>query len=296
MPNRHDPAASLRKKYPGFCKKYGLETAAAAARRRFWQRLGASIRQLAGLFLSFAALWVVLTYSIYDRERPLNPGHAPSLVLPADTRMRLDARVAEAERLGFKDHAALARYLTEPFTEDHARIYAIYRWITSNISYDVGLARSKDIPYAAVEPEFVYEQKRTVCSGYAALLQSMAQTVGLEVRVVEGNGSGGELGARPVSRRNREFSDHAWNMVRLNGFWYPLDATWDAGGVLEGSDLFEWNTGAFDYFLSEPARFREDHDAARPNENLLGSVQRSNFSKMWWRWLGGRPLLPLLTR
>ena len=32
-----------------------------------------------------------------------------------------------------------------------------------------------------------------------------------------------------IGAANASLEDHAWNMVRLNGAWYCVDSTWDAG-------------------------------------------------------------------
>jgi transglutaminase/protease-like cytokinesis protein 3 len=47
-------------------------------------------------------------------------------------------------------------------------------------------------------------------------------------------GFGYKIG-EPLSTPN-----HAWNAVRIDGNWYLLDATWDAGVVGEKSNKFEF--------------------------------------------------------
>lgn len=51
-----------------------------------------------------------------------------------------------------------------------------------------------------------------VCNGYAEALQLLFKCVGLESEFVIGLAGG---------------VDHAWNLVKLDGKWYHLDATWD---------------------------------------------------------------------
>ena len=55
--------------------------------------------------------------------------------------------------------------------------------------------------------------KTSVCQGYAVLLYRMLLEAGIDCRVISGYGNGG---------------GHAWNIVRLNGKYYNVDATWDA--------------------------------------------------------------------
>ena len=51
--------------------------------------------------------------------------------------------------------------------------------------------------------------------------------------------------ATVVGSSHNSRSDHAWNMVRLNGEWYCVDVTWDANAWEQGAggEAEEW-----DYF------------------------------------------------
>ena len=59
-----------------------------------------------------------------------------------------------------------------------------------------------------------------MCLGFASTFQLLMDMAGVECLTV--------VGAAFDSRE-----DHAWNMVRLDGEWYCVDATWDTG-VPEG--------------------------------------------------------------
>jgi hypothetical protein len=58
----------------------------------------------------------------------------------------------------------------------------------------------------------------------------------------------------PVLSRN-----HAWNAVQLQGKWYFLDSTWDAGTVDAGAHRFVRNQGDLHYFLADPDIFITAH-------------------------------------
>ena len=77
---------------------------------------------------------------------------------------------------------------------------------------------------------------RATCQGYCVLLYRMLRENGVDCRVVTGIGvdDGGE-------------QLHAWNIVKLDGRWYNLDATWDALSeewryFLRGAEGFENHT------------------------------------------------------
>ena len=95
---------------------------------------------------------------------------------------------------------------------DYQKIKAIYDYICENVSYDYtnlddDTYIQKYTAYAALI------DKTAVCQGYASLLYRMALDAGVDARVISGDAGG----------------PHAWNIVRLNGKYYNLDSTWDAG-------------------------------------------------------------------
>ena len=57
----------------------------------------------------------------------------------------------------------------------------------------------------------------TVCAGYTKAMQAILSPLGLDIISVTSDG---------VSK-NDGVGDHAWNKVRLDGYWYNIDATWD---------------------------------------------------------------------
>ena len=68
-----------------------------------------------------------------------------------------------------------------------------------------------------------------VCLAYATTFQLLMDLAGVECITVIGASSGSG-------------SDHAWNMVKLEGEWYCVDPTWDASYKegLTQKDLWLW--------------------------------------------------------
>ena len=108
---------------------------------------------------------------------------------------------------------------------------------------------------------------------------------GLDIEYVSGRGNVG-LG-RVASIINSD-AGHAWNVVKLNGYWYSVDSTWDAGGVNEQKTEFTRNTRGYKYFLSSPNRFSEEHKAKEPNKNLLNDVEMNPSDLIWSDLLDGQ--------
>lgn len=111
------------------------------------------------------------------------------------------------------------------------------------------------------------EDRETLCSGYAYLLQHMAQLAGLYCTVINGYGQG------DYNRlKDMEVPNHAWNAVSLNGKWYLCDATWSAGII--DAKTYDFHFQYEDsYFLMDPEVFMETHRPLEPVWYLIKAVE-----------------------
>lgn len=80
-----------------------------------------------------------------------------------------------------------------------------------------------------------------VCAGYAFALQYLLMRAGIQSYYVVGDSGG----------------DHAWNMVKIDGKWYFLDATWD--DPLTGSGSDSAYSPFHTYFNLSAEMMAEDH-------------------------------------
>jgi Transglutaminase-like superfamily len=151
---------------------------------------------------------------------------------------------------------SITQEITAEKATDSAKIEAIYDWITQNIRYDDFNKRQREgDTVLRQEPYNVVVFKKAVCIGYAKTLREMCRLSGIEAHVVEGwakNANG-----------SFEREGHAWNVVKINNNWYPLDATWDAGNGLTVSKK---------YFLKDPSVFVENHLPRDPIWQLLTAL------------------------
>lgn len=93
-------------------------------------------------------------------------------------------------------------------SSDEAEIaFRINQWLKDNVKYDKSKLHKTD--YDAVR------YGKTVCMGYSLLFSRLAKAAGLDCRVVTGNA--------------KLFGRHAWNQVKIEGEWYFVDSTWNAG-------------------------------------------------------------------
>ncbi|MCE1196424.1 hypothetical protein LWX53_08010 [bacterium] len=115
---------------------------------------------------------------------------------------------------------ALASRESDPFM----KVKLIHDWICLNISYDAAMLRSGQA--TGQDLASVWKSRTAVCSGYARFFKAMAESAGLPCAVVSGfaKNQGGRRGLEPEN-------SHAWNVVKIGGASYIVDATFDAGYV-----------------------------------------------------------------
>jgi len=175
----------------------------------------------------------------------------------------VDRRVSAVGYPGGSSLAVVAQKLTVGLPSDQARLYALYRWITRYIEYDVDAYFSGDLRNA-VGAANTFQRGKGVCDGYSALLQEMGRVAGLQIEKVDGyaKGYGYAVGVMTGG------SNHAWNAVNLDGRWYLLDSTWDAGSI-DDSRHFSRKSGTWNYFLVDPQLFITSHFPKNPTWQLL---------------------------
>lgn len=101
---------------------------------------------------------------------------------------------------------------------DYQKLYAVYDYICSTVAYDY--EHLEDDTYIVKWAAYAAAVDHTaVCQGYATLLYRLALEAGIDNRVITG------MAVNPQG----EQESHAWNIVRLDGEYYCVDATWDAG-------------------------------------------------------------------
>ncbi|MGN0368001.1 MAG: transglutaminase domain-containing protein [Wujia sp.] len=114
---------------------------------------------------------------------------------------------ASAYKLYDKVEEVLASII-KPGMSDYDKELAIHDYIVKNCKYGY-VETSKDYAYRAYG---ALVQKTAVCNGYAEAFALLLSCVGVENQIITGTADG-EL--------------HAWNLVKLDGDWYQVDATWD---------------------------------------------------------------------
>ncbi len=143
----------------------------------------------------------------------------------------------------YEEVAALAKGIIKDASTDYDKALAIHNWIADNIYYDYDLYYNR-VEWKLITPKTVLETKKTVCDGYAKLIEAMYNAVGIPCFYIRGISSSG-IG-------------HAWNIAYAGGQWIVIDATWDSGNTYEYG---KFTKGPFrtTYFGMNPDEFSETH-------------------------------------
>lgn len=163
-----------------------------------------------------------------------------------------------------KDIRVLASTLTAPFTMEVEKVRAIFIWVAHNIAYDCKAYHNMESDNPAEFPdasdyrlaETVLKKKKGVCSDYALLFRQLCIEAGIESEIVDGYAFD-EYNPKP-HKLSYAGADHAWNAVRINGYWHLVDATWAAGWADDNCSSFTFDYADY-YFLPSPDMFIHSH-------------------------------------
>ena len=116
-------------------------------------------------------------------------------------------------------------------TNDYKKMQLLNKWVAENIYYDYDFyeGRSSEVFYGSDE---VYLNKRSVCEGYAGLLELLLQAQGIPAIQVSTYSAGQDtLGYFDSSNYQAQVSNHSHveAYLRSEDRWVIMDATWDSG-------------------------------------------------------------------
>lgn len=101
--------------------------------------------------------------------------------------------------------------------DNYTKTKAVHDYIVENIRYDYDL--KKFSAYNAII------NNNVVCNGFAAITYKMLRDLGVDTRCITGYSTG---------------QYHAWNIVKINSYYYNLDNTWDSCDYEYGYSSDSW--------------------------------------------------------
>lgn len=140
---------------------------------------------------------------------------------------------------------------------DYDKVKYVYEMVILNTEYNLDAPDNQNICS-------VFLGRESVCLGYAKAVQYLLQRINVEATVVTGSVLTGE--------------SHAWNLVKINGQYYYVDATWgDAsytGTTGEDTALFAIN---YDYLCITTQDITKTHIINHPISVPDCIVQIDNY-------------------
>lgn len=187
---------------------------------------------------------------------------------------QIDAHVLSTPEEKTESVEALSEYLTSPWQGDRNKAYAIFRWLSFHVAYDVdgffGRAEKR-----SNDPASVLRHKTSVCAGYANLYEALGKVAGLQVHTIEGYAKG--YGFEPGQQIKDK--NHAWNGVQVNGEWFISEPTWGAGYL--GAELMFHRSPDVTMFLMDPEYAICSHYPDEEQWQLLDKpISKEEFEKL----------------
>jgi len=153
------------------------------------------------------------------------------LQLRTDVDKAIDAHVRSIPRSETESVEKLSHYLTEPYEGLRNRAFAVYRWVTTNVFFDVEGYFERSAT-RGTDAQSVLRERVTSSEGYATLFEELCRASNIPARKVRGfaKGYGYHL------RQKIPQPNHTWNVIRVNGGrWFICDPTWGSGEI--GDDM-----------------------------------------------------------
>ncbi|WPX08904.1 S-layer homology domain-containing protein [Anaerocellum danielii] len=140
---------------------------------------------------------------------------------------------------------------------DYDKVLALHDYLVLNTRYDMESYLNQSGPFDIHTAYGALINGLAVCDGYAKAMYVLLNTTGIETIVVYGQA--GDVASK---------IGHAWNMVKLDGDWYHLDATWDDRDSLGGVQI------DYSYFNVTDDDISSDHWWER---NLYPTCTAANY-------------------
>ena len=170
--------------------------------------------------------------------------------------------------------AQIARIINTNSRNDFERFKMAHDFVAITIRYDAESFLSGRIPNQNYEN--ILRTGLAVCSGYANLLKKICDELQIACIIVNGYARGAGTSVSGTERVTE--SNHAWNIVTINGANYLVDSTWNSGFLEGRAWRQQYRT---DYLFLKPEHLIYSHFPTNPQHQLLSPpLSASQFMEL----------------
>jgi len=179
------------------------------------------------------------------------------------------------------DLKTVQRELKYHFKDEDKLVRAAYVWITNNINYD---CRGYKMGGGLYQLTDVIAERKSICEGYASLFKNFCDAFDINCLVIHGYAPDSNIDKLDTGHFK---SNHAWNVVSVNGKWKLIDATWGSGGC--AGDYSSFIRSFYEnWFYTKPEEMIKTHfpedsswqllDKPFTRKEFLDSIKKRNLA------------------
>lgn len=151
-----------------------------------------------------------------------------------------------------------------PEGSDYDKVKFIYEYVIQHTQYNKAALTDTDLAFKNQSIRSVFLEQVSVCAGYSRAFQLLCQKAGIKSLYVVGDITAYE-------------EPHAWNLVKIDGKYYPVDTTWGDPNFEESVTSHQVSGINYAYLCMPQALFDETH---RPWLGFYdASTRELNFPK-----------------
>ena len=182
-----------------------------------------------------------------------------NLLNKSEVDKKIDHDLERVKNQHFKTLGDLNASLSKNKTSEYQKVRSFFRWIALNVEFDIHSYNTGHLP--PQHPLIIFQNKKALSKGYADMLTIFCQNNDIECKSLKGYTNGFDK-----VKEKKNYPDHFWNVVRIDGYWYLLDIPMCLGNVENKIFVKKYNE---DYFLPPPVEFIKSHLPIHASWQLL---------------------------
>jgi hypothetical protein len=168
----------------------------------------------------------------------------------------------------------VAELINSSAKNDFEKIKKAHDIVALLVKYDAANFWAGSVPDQSYSS--VLRTRLAVCEGYSNTFKKFCDELKIQCEIVHGFGRG--VGTSPLAGDTPNNSNHAWNIVTINGESYLVDCTWDSGFMDGKTAKQEYTT---DWLFLKPEHFLYTHYPENSKQQLLATpLTATQFSAL----------------